>query len=117
MSEIGKKALRVAAAALALGLLGDGLLRATPWGANVALWVAARPLVCAAIALGTFLLEASAPLVVVFPGFAWGFVPAALAFHLGILLAIGYFFPSLPLLLLLLDWDALGRRLLPARQT
>ena len=34
------------------------------------------------------------------------FVPAALAFHLGIVLVIGYFFPSLPLLLLLLDWDA-----------
>jgi hypothetical protein len=88
---------------------------ATITGAPFALWVAARPLVCAAIALGTFLLEASAPLVVVFPGFARGFIPAALAFHLGILLAIGYFFPSLPLLLLLLDWDALGRRLLPAR--
>jgi hypothetical protein len=39
------------------------------------------------------------------------FLPAALLFHAGIVLAIGYFFPSLPLLLLLVDWDAVGRRL------
>lgn len=83
-------------------------------GAPLAVWVAARPLVCGVIALGTFLIEASSPLVVVFPGFAAAFIPAALAFHLGILLVIGYFFPSLPLLLLLVDWDALGRRLAPA---
>jgi len=84
---------------------------ATLTDAPLALWVAARPLVCGAIALGTLLLEASAPLVVVFPAYAAAFVPAALAFHFGILLVIGYFFPSLPLLLLLLDWDALSRRL------
>ena len=84
---------------------------ATVTGAPLALWVAARPLVCGAIALGTFLIEASAPLVVVFPAYAAAFVPAALAFHFGILLVIGYFFPSLPLLLLLVHWDALGGRL------
>ena len=84
---------------------------ATITGAPLAPWVAARPALCGAIALATFLIEVSAPLVVVFPGYAAAFVPAALAFHIGILLAIGYFFPSLPLLLLLVDWDALGRRL------
>ena len=83
---------------------------ATVTGAPLAVWVASQPLLCGAIALGTFLVEVSAPLVVVFPAFAAVFVPAALAFHLGIVLVIGYFFPSLPLLLLLLDWDALGRR-------
>jgi hypothetical protein len=89
---------------------------ATVTGAPLAVWVASQPLLCGAIALGTFLVEVSAPLVVVFPAFAAAFVPAALAFHLGIVLVIGYFFPSLPLLLLLLDWDALGRRWAPARQ-
>jgi hypothetical protein len=84
---------------------------ATVTGAPLALWVASRPVVCGAIALGTFVLEASAPLAVVFPAYARVFVPAALAFHIGILLVIGYFFPGLPLLLLLVDWDALGRRL------
>jgi hypothetical protein len=89
---------------------------ATVTGAPLALWVASQPLVCGAIALGTLLIEVSAPLVVVFPAYAAVFIPLALAFHGGIALVIGYFFPSLPLLLLLLDWDALGRRLAPQRQ-
>ncbi|HSU13893.1 DUF4173 domain-containing protein [Longimicrobium sp.] len=41
--------LGVAAAALALGALGDGLLRPVPWGLNIALWTAA--LVVAAASL------------------------------------------------------------------
>ena len=57
--------------------------------------------------------EALSPLVVVSSRFALAFVPAALVFHLGIALVIGYSFPSLPLLLLLLPWDAIGRRLDP----
>lgn len=83
----------------------------TVTGAPFALWVASRPLACRVIALGTLLLEALSPLVVVSTRFALVFIAAALAFHLGILLTIGYFFPSLPLLLLLVDWDGLGRRL------
>ena len=79
-------------------------------GAPLASWVAERPLVCGAIALGTLALEALSPLVVLSPAAAMAFIPAALAFHIGIVLVIGYFFPSLPLLLLLLDWDAIGRR-------
>jgi len=79
-------------------------------GAPLAGWVAERPLVCGAIALGTLLLEGLSPLVVLSPAAAMAFVPAALGFHAGIVLVIGYFFPSLPLLLLLLDWDRIGRR-------
>jgi hypothetical protein len=79
-------------------------------GAPLAAWVAERPVVCGAIALGTLLLEGLSPLVVLSPAAAMAFVPAALAFHLGIVLVIGYFFPSLPLLTLLLDWDRIGRR-------
>ena len=44
MSQMGEKtklALVVLAAAVPLGVLGDALLRATPWGLNVFLWVAA----------------------------------------------------------------------------
>jgi hypothetical protein len=83
----------------------------TVTGAPLALWLSAHPLLCQAVALGTLLLEGLSPLVVVWPRFALAFLLAALAFHAGIVLTIGYFFPSLPLLLLLLDWDALGRRL------
>jgi hypothetical protein len=79
-------------------------------GAPLAAWVAGRPLVCGAIALGTLLLEGLSPLVVLSPAAAMAFIPAALGFHVGIALVIGYFFPSLPLLLLLLDWDRIGRR-------
>ncbi len=89
--------------------LGNFTVTAAP----LALALAARPLLCRGVALGTLLLEALSPLVVVSWRFALAFLPAALLFHLGILLTIGYFFPSLPLLLLLLPWDALGRRLDP----
>jgi hypothetical protein len=82
-------------------------------GAPLASWVAERPLVCGAIALGTLALESLSPLVVLSPAAAMAFIPAALAFHVGIVLVIGYFFPSLPLLLLLLDWDGIGRRRAP----
>ncbi len=41
VSERTRLGLGVLGAALALGLLGDGLLRATPWGINVLLWTAA----------------------------------------------------------------------------
>jgi hypothetical protein len=38
MSERTKQGLKILEAALLLGILGDGLLRATPWGLNVLLW-------------------------------------------------------------------------------
>lgn len=41
MSERTKQGLKVLEAALLLGVLGDGLLRATPWGLNVLLWTGA----------------------------------------------------------------------------
>lgn len=41
MSEKTKRAIKALEAALLLGVLGDGLLRATPWGLNVLLWIGA----------------------------------------------------------------------------
>src|SRR5919199_1937839 len=41
MSERTKRAVKTVEAALLLGVLGDGLLRATPWGLNVLLWMGA----------------------------------------------------------------------------
>jgi hypothetical protein len=49
MGERTRLGLGVVGAALVLGALGDGLLRATPWGVNLFLWVAA--LAAAAVAL------------------------------------------------------------------
>ena len=39
MSDRAKVEVSAVAAALALGILGDALLRSFPWGANLALWV------------------------------------------------------------------------------
>ena len=83
---------------------------ATVTGAPLGEWVAAQPVLCGAIAAGTFALEALAPLVVASAGAALAFAASALVFHAAIAVVIGYFFPSLPLLLLLLDWDGIGRR-------
>jgi hypothetical protein len=85
----------------------------TVTGAPLAMALSTRPWLCGAVAAGTLLLEGLSPLVAVSSRFALAFIPAALVFHLGIVLTIGYFFPSLPLLLLLLPWDAIGRRLDP----
>ncbi|HKC62497.1 MAG TPA: DUF4173 domain-containing protein, partial [Pyrinomonadaceae bacterium] len=41
MCEKTKQAVRVVEAALLLGVLGDGLLRATPWGLNILIWTGA----------------------------------------------------------------------------
>lgn len=41
--------LGIAAAALALGAMGDALLRPVPWGANLTLWTAALVAACAAL--------------------------------------------------------------------
>lgn len=49
MSERTKQGIKALEAALLLGVLGDGLLRATPWGLNVLLWTGA--VVCALVVL------------------------------------------------------------------
>jgi Domain of unknown function (DUF4153) len=50
MNERTRQGLIVVGAALALGILGDALLRATPWGLNLLVWIAA--LAAAGAALG-----------------------------------------------------------------
>jgi hypothetical protein len=82
------------------------------WGvtaAPLALWVAASPWAARVIAAFTLLLETSSPLVLLSSTFAAVFAVVAVGFHVGIMLAIGYSYPSLPLLALLLDWDRIER--------
>jgi hypothetical protein len=69
--------------------------------------VAASDALCWAIALGTLALEASFPLAVFSRRAARVLVPLAAAFHVGTALVLGYFFPSLPLLLLFVEWDVI----------
>ena len=44
MSNTSKTALAILILAFVLGVLGDLLLRSTPWGLNVAIWIAALAL-------------------------------------------------------------------------
>lgn len=69
--------------------------------------VAGSDALCWAVALGTLALEASFPLAVFSPRAARILVPLAAAFHIGTALVLGYFFPSLPLLLLFVEWDVI----------
>src|SRR5262245_49018364 len=41
MTEKTRLGLSIMAAALAAGVLGDGMLRATPWGVNLFIWIVA----------------------------------------------------------------------------
>lgn len=74
-------------------------------------WVAARPALCWALALATLALELAFPAAALSRRAARVLAPLAAVFHLGITATLGFFFPSLPLLLLYVDWDSLGRRL------
>ena len=71
----------VLAAAFVLGLFGDGLLRATPWGINTMLWISALTLSVIVLArLGNFRLGGGdwwlAPLALLFASFiAWRAAP------------------------------------------
>ena len=69
--------------------------------------VAASDALCWAVALGTLALEASFPLAVFSRRASRVLVPLAAAFHVGTALVLGYFFPSLPLLLLFVEWDVI----------
>jgi hypothetical protein len=69
--------------------------------------VASSEALCWAIALGTLALELLFPLAVFSRRAARVLVPLAAAFHGGTALVLGYFFPSLPLLLLFVDWDVI----------
>jgi hypothetical protein len=73
-------------------------------------WVAASPALCWALALATLGLEMSFPAAAFSRRAARILVPLAALFHVGISATLGIFFPSLPLLLLYLDWDGVGRR-------
>jgi hypothetical protein len=79
----------------------------------LALPLANRMWLCWAMAIGTFLLEALFPLTAFSVWARRLLVPVAVAFHLGNVLALGIGFPSAPLLLLFVNWEWLGAKILP----
>lgn len=86
--------------------LGHWAMTAPPW----AQWVGEDPVLPWAVALGTGLLEFLFPLAALSSRAAALLVPAAFAFHIGIIWSMRIFFPSLPLLLLFVDWEWLARQ-------
>lgn len=78
-----------------------------------ALFVADRPLLAQLIAAATLAVELGFPLVLWRPGLAWLFVPAVVAMHAGIGLAmhLDYSVMAATVLVVLVDWPALADRI------
>jgi hypothetical protein len=72
------------------------------------LWLARFPAVCAAIGIGTFLLEWGMPLALFSRVARWVLVPAALVFHAGILITMNIHVPEAWLLVVFVDWSRLA---------
>ncbi len=77
-------------------------------------WIAERPLLCLTLAAATVALDMGFVAVLFWRRARLVLVPAALAFHTGILLAMNIAFLNVPQLLVFVDWSGLGRRLRPA---
>jgi hypothetical protein len=80
-----------------------------------ALFVADRPVLAHLIAAATLLVELGFPLVLWRPRLAWVLVPAVVAMHAGIGLAmhLDYSVMAATVLVVLVDWPALADRLFP----
>jgi hypothetical protein len=80
-----------------------------------ALFVADRPVLAQLIAAATLLVELGFPLVLWRPRLAWVLVPAVVAMHAGIGLAmhLDYSVMAATVLVVLVDWPALADRLFP----
>jgi hypothetical protein len=73
-------------------------------------WIADRPAVALAAAVFAMLLDLGFILAVFWPKARWIVLPAALAFHTGIVLSMNIVFLNLPQLLVFVDWEAIARR-------
>jgi hypothetical protein len=83
-----------------------------------ALFVADRPVLAHLIAAATLVVELGFPLVLWRPRLAWVFVPAVVAMHAGIGLAmhLDYSAMAATALIVLVDWPALADRLFATGQ-
>ena len=81
-----------------------------------ALFVADRPLLAQLVAAATVAVELGFPLVLWRPRLAWLFVPAVVAMHAGIGLAmhLDYSAMAATVVVVMVDWAALADRLLPS---
>jgi hypothetical protein len=75
------------------------------------LWLADRPALCALMGVGALAMDFGLGLALFSRRARRFLVPAALLFHLAILLTLNYAFLGTPLLLLLVDWNRVPRAL------
>jgi hypothetical protein len=75
------------------------------------LWLADRPALCGLLGVGALAMDFGLGLALFSRRARRFLVPAALLFHLAILLALNYAFLGTPLLLLLVDWNRFPRAL------
>ena len=74
-------------------------------------WIASQPWLCGLIGASTVVMEWSMPLALFSRRAATVLVPIALAFHVAVMLTLNIHVPEAWLVLVLLDWDAISRRL------
>lgn len=77
---------------------------------TLGLWIADRPALCAAIGVGSLVLEWTFIVVLFWRKARPWLVPMAVLFHIGILLTMNIHVGESWLLLVFINWDALGRR-------
>jgi len=70
-------------------------------------WIADRPTLCLAVAVGTLAFDLSFIVVVLWKRARIVYLPLALVFHAGILFSMNIAFLNVPQLLLFVDWDRL----------
>jgi hypothetical protein len=82
------------------------ILYAQPHPNGLALFVADRPLLAHLLAAGTLLLETCFPLILFVPALRWFFIPAAVAMHISIQIAmrLDYSAQWLTVLIVFVDW-------------
>lgn len=80
------------------------------------LWIADRPALCLLMGVAALLFDLLFVVAVFRPRWRRVMVPAAVLFHLGILFTQNYFFLSMPLLLVFVDWSEMRRRSTALRQ-
>ena len=77
---------------------------------SAGLWIADRPALCLAMGAAALAFDLLFVASVFWRRARWVLVPAAFAFHAGVLLTQNYAFLSAPLLLVYVDWDAIRTR-------
>lgn len=78
---------------------------------SLGLWLAARPALCTLIGVGTIIFEAGFIAAVFSKRARRVIIPLAFAFHTVVLFSMNIVWLTAPMLLIFIDWEAVGRKL------